>query len=301
MFNPSPLRYPGGKSKFYPFVRGILQMNGLLNSTYIEPFAGGAGLALRLLFSGDVRKIVINDLDPHIYAFWHSVLEQNEALCDLVAKTPVTMEQWAIQKNIYNCNDKNNFLKLGFATFFLNRTNVSGVLTAGVIGGKKQAGKYKIDARYNKEQLIQKIKKIVTYKENILLFNDDCIDLFSRSEIRSLKRIFINFDPPYVAKGSQLYKNSFCKKDHEILADMILRCPRKWIVTYDANPLIEKIYSTCRIGFWDVTYATSLKRNIQEYIIFKNGLKIPDNISILDPSYPNKRLEKRKNVEPTYP
>ena len=280
--NPSPLRYPGGKIKFYSIVKKILQLNALLNSTYIEPFAGGAGLALQLLFSNDVKKIIINDLDLHIYAFWHSVLEQNDAFCDLVAKTPVTMEQWNIQKSIYNICDKSNLLYLGFSTFFLNRTNVSGVLSGGVIGGRDQTGNYKIDARYNKEQLIKKIQKISLFRDRILLFNDNCMNLFSRPEVRSTRKSFVNFDPPYVVKGSQLYKNSFSKEDHKTLGKLILTCSRKWIVTYDADPLIVEIYRKCHIGFWNVTYATSLKRNIQEYIIFKKGLKIPEGISILD-------------------
>ena len=284
MLNPSPLRYPGGKIKFYPIVREILQLNGMLNCNYIEPFAGGAGLALQLLYSGDVKKIVINDLDPHIYAFWKAILEYNDAFCRLVEQTPITMKDWYIQKSHYNACDTSNILKLGFATFFLNRTNVSGVLTAGVIGGKEQKGTYKIDARYNKTLLIQKIRNVFLHKENILLFNDDSFQLFNRPEIKKLKKTFINFDPPYVEKGGQLYKNSFCERDHIELAKKVLSCPRKWIVTYDAVPLIAQIYKKCRIGTWDVTYATSQKRNVQEYIIFKNGIAIPQAITLLDRS-----------------
>lgn len=281
MSNPSPLRYPGGKSKFYPIVKEILQLNGMLGSTYIEPFAGGAGLALQLLLSGDVKKIIINDFDPHIYAFWAAVLNYNEELCNLISNTPVTMEQWYIQKSRYNACDISNILELGFATFFLNRTNVSGVLTAGVIGGKAQKGTYKIDARYNKGLLIKKIQTILLFKEKILLFNDDVFNFFNRPEVKSSKRTFVNFDPPYVMKGGQLYKNSFCKEDHIKLGKKVLKCSRKWIVTYDATPLIMQIYQGCNIGSWDVTYATSKKRNIQEYIIFKDGLIIPDTIELL--------------------
>ena len=282
MPNPSPLRYPGGKSKFYPIVKEILQLNGMLNSTYIEPFAGGAGLALQLLFSGDVKQIIINDLDSHIYAFWAAVLEHNEDFCSLVENTPVTIEQWYIQKSRYNACDITNILELGFATFFLNRTNVSGVLKAGVIGGKSQTGTYKIDARYNKANLISKIQEVYAHKDQIMLFNVDGFELFNRPEIKALKKTFVNFDPPYVVKGGQLYKNSFKKDDHISLGKKILGCSRKWMVTYDAAPLISQIYRKCRIGTWDVIYSTSQKRNIQEYIIFKNGLVIPDAVTLLE-------------------
>ena len=281
MKNPSPLRYPGGKIRFYPIAREILQLNNLINCTYIEPFAGGAGLALQLLFSGDVKRIVINDYDPHIYAFWDAVLNHNEALCALIEKTPVTMNQWNLQKTVYKTCDLSDVLKLGFATFFLNRTNVSGVLTAGVIGGKSQNGRYKLDARYCKEDLIQKIKKIAEYKNQILLFNDDCFELFSRPEIRKIRKTFVFFDPPYVDKGAQLYKSSFKESDHIALSEKILKCNRNWIVTYDKSPLIADLYSKCRIGTWNVTYATSTKRGVSEYVIFKDDLKIPKTITLI--------------------
>ena len=281
MTNPSPLRYPGGKIRFYPIAKDILQLNDLLHCTYIEPFAGGAGLALQLLFSGDVKQIVINDYDPHIYAFWAAVLDHNAALCALIEKTPVTMTQWNLQKAVYKTCDLSDVLNLGFATFFLNRTNVSGVLTAGVIGGKSQNGKYKLDARFCKEDLILKIKKIAEYKEQILLFNDDCFELFSRPEIRKLRKTFVFFDPPYVDKGAQLYKSSFKESDHITLAEKILKCNRNWIVTYDKSPLIADLYNKCRIGTWDVTYATSTKRGISEYVIFKDNLRIPNAVTLI--------------------
>ena len=280
MNNPSPLRYPGGKIKFYPIAREILQLNNLLLCTYIEPFAGGAGLALQLLFSGDVKQIVINDYDPHIYAFWSAVLNHNDALCSLIEKTAVTIEEWNIQKAVYKTCDSSDILKLGFATFFLNRTNVSGVLTAGVIGGKSQSGRYKLDARYCKEDLIRKIKKIAEYKSQIQLFNDDCFELFSRPEIRKLRKTFVFFDPPYVDKGAQLYKSSFKESNHIALAEKILKYNRNWIVTYDKSQLIADLYNKCRIGTWDVTYATSTKRGVSEYVIFKDNLIIPKTVSL---------------------
>lgn len=281
MNNPSPLRYPGGKIRFYPIAREILQLNNLMNCTYIEPFAGGAGLALQLLFSGDVKKIVINDFDQHVFAFWSAVLNHNDELCALIEKTPVTMEEWNIQKSVYKACDTSDYLRLGFATFFLNRTNVSGVLTAGVIGGKNQSGIYKLDARYCKEDLIQKIRKIAEYRDRVLLFNEDCFDLFSCPEVRNLRKTFVFFDPPYVDKGAQLYKSSFKESDHVALSEKILKCNRNWIVTYDQSPLIAKLYNKCRIGTWDVTYATSTKRGVSEYVIFKDTLKIPKSISLI--------------------
>ena len=279
MTNPSPLRYPGGKFRFYSVIKDILCLNRIQAATYIEPFAGGAGLALQLLLSGDVARIIINDFDPHIYAFWHSVLTDSEALCDLIECTPVDLEHWNRQKEVYADCNQSNLLKLGFSTFFLNRTNVSGVLTGGVIGGKNQAGKYKIDARYDKKSLIGKIRRIAELQDNILLFNTDARDLFSLASVRHTRNTFVNFDPPYVSKGDRLYKNSFRLADHVALAKFILGCKRKWIVTYDKAPIIREAYSSCRLGYLDVSYSIHEKKNAQEYIIFSNSLKIPDSIA----------------------
>ncbi|MDD3020571.1 MAG: DNA adenine methylase [Alphaproteobacteria bacterium] len=278
MHNPSPLRYPGGKCKFYPVVRDILRLNDLLGTTYIEPFAGGAGLALRLLFSGDVNRIIINDYDPHIYAFWYAALKHSEALCDLIDQIPVDIAERERQKTIYSNCDLSHPLQLGFATFFLNRTNVSGVLNGGVIGGNAQAGEYKIDARYDKPALIAKIREIANYRENILLLNSDAVKLFSYSEVKNTRNTFVNFDPPYVTKGARLYKNSFGQEDHLALARHILKIQRKWIVTYDVSPLILKAYSACRIGYLNVSYSLRDKKSAQEYIIFGNSLRMPESI-----------------------
>ena len=253
--SPSPLRYPGGKTQLYPLLREIILANGLRGKTYVEPFAGGAGLALRLLLSGDVSRIIINDLDVHIYAFWYAVLNRSAELCDMIRKTPVNRKNWKLQRNVYQVCDTNDLLQLGFATFFLNRTNVSGVLTGGMIGGKSQKGKYKLDARYDKDKLIAKVLAVAARRDDILLLNEDAIDVIKRPEVKALRNVFINFDPPYVQKGAKLYKNAFSEQDHRTLASTILRCRKKWIVTYDVCPLIEELYQTKRMGRVDVYYS----------------------------------------------
>lgn len=279
--NPSPLRYPGGKASFYPRIREILKINNLLGSTYIEPFAGGAGLALRLLISDDVSRIVINDIDFHIYAFWYSVLYYTDELCRLILTTKIDVVNHSRLKAIYNNGEQGDLLQSGFATFFLNRTNVSGVLNGGIIGGKNQNGPYKIDARFNKEELINRIRTIASYREKIMLFNVDGFNVLSLPGVKHLHPSFVNFDPPYVGKGARLYRNSFNTNDHLELARKILSCHRKWIVTYDVDPLILKAYSKRRIGYLDVTYSVKKCQTAKEYIIFSNGLEIPETIETL--------------------
>lgn len=279
MNNPSPLRYPGGKYKFYPVIREILRLNDLLGTTYIEPFAGGAGLALRLLLAGDVNRIVINDIDPHVYAFWDAIINHTDRFCDLLTQTPITVAEWDKQKATYAACDTADSLKLGFATFFLNRTNVSGVLTGGIIGGRNQQGEYKINARFPKDVLAEKIRGIAARKDDITIINEDASKLLGNSALRDPRGTFVNFDPPYVGKGAQLYRNSFSKQAHIEFARTVKRCRRRWIVTYDVDPLILQIYSRYRIGFLDVSYSVGEQKNAQEYIIFCHGLNFPESVA----------------------
>lgn len=276
--NPSPLRYPGGKAQLFPLVRDILVANRLNGATYIEPFAGGAGLALKLLADNVVSRIIINDLDIHIFAFWYSALHASEALCEMIRRTPVDCEHWNLQRSVYQKADSRDFLSLGFSTFYLNRTNVSGVLTGGMIGGKSQRGEYKLDARFDKKALIEKVCFVAKQKDRILLFNDDVMDFLRRVEVSSTRKALINFDPPYVQKGATLYKNSFTESDHRRLAKAILACRKKWIVTYDVCPLVSELFKTKRMGQIGVYYSARNPRLANECIIFSDNLKLPKGL-----------------------
>ena len=163
----SPLRYPGGKLKVVDYIKKIFEENNLYDGVYIEPYAGGASVALSLLFSEYAQIIKINDIDRSIYAFWYSVLNEPEAFCRLINDTPVNMDEWHAQHIVQEHKEEEELLSLGFSTFFLNRTNRSGILSAGVIGGKNQTGNFKIDARYNKKDLIERIETIADYSERI--------------------------------------------------------------------------------------------------------------------------------------
>jgi len=274
----SPLRYPGGKAKFYNYVKDILNCNELIGKTYIEPFAGGAGLALKLLFNNDVRHIVINDFDPSIYSFWYSILYHTDVFCELIFQTEISIAEWENQRKKYFRQDMCNMLELGFATFFLNRTNVSGVIKGGLIGGRGQTGSYAMDARFNKEKLVHKIRKIASKREQITVLNFDVQELLQPHHLRRFYKAFINFDPPYVKKGAKLYKNSFVESDHRALAKKVSQCGRKWIVTYDVCPLVAELYSGYRHSYLDLTYSINKSKKAQEYIFFSNNLIIPEKI-----------------------
>ena len=274
---PSPLRYPGGKTILYKKIKNILEKNNLTECTYMEPFSGGAGLALKLLMNNDVKRIVINDLDFAIYSFWHNVLYDTDKFCNDIENIKVNLDEWERQKYIYNNQDNYSMYEIGLATFFLNRTNRSGIIKGGAIGGKKQEGKYKIDCRFNKKVLIQKIKEIEKYKNRIKLFNYDANDFIKRVVMRQKNNnYFIYFDPPYIKKGPELYKNHFNLKEHTYLSEGIKEklSEKNWIVTYDENKLVYSLYENFQIINFDLKYSAGQNKIGNEVMIMSKKLKI---------------------------
>lgn len=270
----TPLRYPGGKTQLAPFVGELLRTNGLLQCIYCEPFAGGAGIACRLLLSGTIAEAWINDIDPAIYAFWHSVLNSTEQLCDRIKHITVDMDEWHYQRQIY-FEERTNLLDLGFATLFLNRTNRSGIIKGGVIGGIKQTGKYSIDCRFGRDELIRKIKRIALYKEQIHL---TCIDArqYIGDELKKLpQHALVNVDPPYFHAGPDLYTNAYQYQDHLTLAEEVRKMPHRWMLTYDDAPEICSMYAGLTHYRKTLTYYAQVKRSAAELLILSEDLVPP--------------------------
>ena len=279
--NYSPLRYPGGKNKISPFVKLIIDKSGLTNITYVEPFAGGAGVALSLLFSGTVNHIVINDYDKCIYSVWRAILNDTNEFIKLIKDTDVTIEEWHRQKDIYLTQNNKYSLELAFATFFLNRTNRSGILKAGPIGGFNQNGNYLIDARFNKENLIQRIFDIADKKNQISLFNKD-IRSFFKSYLPKYENVFLYLDPPYYKKGQELYKNFFTDKDHQEIAECVKQLTCNWIITYDNTAEITKLYEEQQCGFFDLSYSLANNLRASELIVLSNDTLWPTEAELAE-------------------
>lgn len=277
----SPLRYPGGKSKLAPFIRSIIETQNTSNITYMEPFAGGAGVALDLLFNKTVNQIVLNDSDKAIYSFWRAVKESPQAIIDRIQSTPLTIEEWQRQKERYLTQNKVYSIDLGFAAFYLNRTNHSGILTAGPIGGHKQKSTYLLDARYHRTKLIHRIEMIAEHRSQIAVYNKD-IQQFIRHIIpRYPTSAFIYFDPPYYVKGQQLYKNALSSSDHTKIAASIMDAVNiPWVMTYDDVPELRKIYAKFPQATYTLNYSAANKRKESELMIFKSADLIPDSNEI---------------------
>lgn len=273
--NPSPLRYPGGKFKLYKYVAELIKDNNC--NTYIEPFCGGAAVALELLFNNVVKRIVINDYDYTIYCFWDSVLHKTDKFIEMILQADVSMEEWHRQKAIRDDIDNHDSLEIGFSTFFLNRTNRSGIIDkAGPIGGFSQQGDYPIDCRFNKERLISQIKKIGDKRDIIKLYNLEALDFIDDVVLRT-RKAFIFFDPPYYGKGPGLYTNFYSHGDHANLAQTILNKlkDRKWIVTYDNINAIKSMYSKVDYIEFELQYSLQRKRSGREVMFFSKQVCRP--------------------------
>lgn len=271
----SPLRYPGGKLKVVDYIKRLFEVNDLMDGTYIEPYAGGASVALTLLFSEYASRIKINDIDRSIYAFWYSVLNETDNLCRMITDTPVTMVQWYAQREVQAHKEEAELLELGFSTFFLNRTNRSGILSGGVIGGKEQTGNFKIDARYNKADLIGRIESIADYADRIDLTSMDAVELI-KSIKKPTEKTFCYLDPPYYVKGRDLYLNYYNDDDHKAIAKAIKKYKGKWIISYDAVDFIRKLYKKYRQKEYYLSYSAGNPAKGREIVVYSDGLTIPD-------------------------
>ena len=267
----SPLRYPGGKTKLAPFIKALFKENpSIMGCHYIEPYAGGAGVALSLLLDGYASKITINDFDRSIYAFWHSVVKDSEAFCKKINDTYIDIDTWKLQKEIQNNKAKADLFTLGFSTFYLNRTNVSGVIKGGLIGGYHQSGEYKINARFNKTALIEKIRAIAEHKDKITVTKKDALAVIRTAP----KDSFVYFDPPYVEKANGLYMNFYTTKDHEKIAKKIIEnaVGFRWLLSYDSNDLIKELYKSYEDNrlSWGLNYGSSNRKGTEDIFLHKD-------------------------------
>ena len=264
----SPLRYPGGKARLADFLSRILNSKAAGREVvFVEPFAGGAGAALQLLIEGKVSKILINDLDPAIYAFWQVAIYDTDRLIKKIQRTEVSINGWRKQQAIYKEKPEDS-LKFAFATFYLNRTNRSGIIEGGPIGGFDQRGKWKLDARFNKKGLIERLRKIKNFRDQITVKNLDGVELLKEiQKSENFKNHFIFIDPPYVEKGQLLYLNHYQQENHKKLAQFLNTSLLDWVMTYDDTPFIHKLYSTKAVRRFDIAHTAHDRKVGKEVFI----------------------------------
>ena len=274
----SPLRYPGGKAPFAPFIAKVMESNGVLGGHYLEAYAGGAGVALDLLFHGHASHIHINDADPAVHAFWVSVTHHSHELLKLIASTPITIEEWFKWRSVLRDECQASLVEKGFATLFMNRTNRSGILKAGVIGGKNQDGNYKLDARFKKEVVIARIEEIAKQSDHISVYCEDSFLLLSRCSELLPKQSFIYLDPPYYVKGKGLYRNYYQHDDHAAIAKILQSKEFKWpwVVSYDNAEEICAMYQLSRSLSYGLNYTAQRRYVGSEVMFFSQNLVVPE-------------------------
>lgn len=225
---------------------------------------------MELLDKGIVNEIVINDYDKGIYSFWRAILTETDRFVFDVQNVPLTMNEWNYQRGIC-LNDNHRYsYELGFATFYMNRTNRSGIIKGGVIGGASQNGKWKIDARFNREELAKRINRIALKKKHIHLYNKDIESFMINYVPQYQNNALIYFDPPYFNKGEELYLNFFRLEDHQRIEKMIqknINCD--WIITYDDAPEIVNIYNGYELKRFDLNYCAGEKEKQVNWLFLK--------------------------------
>jgi len=267
----SPLRYPGGKGKLANFVKLLFLENDLVGTEYVEPYAGGASVALSLLLEDYAEHVHINDINIGVHAFWQAVLHQTDDLCERIEKRPVSIREWHRQRDVAT-DPTSQGIDLAFATFFLNRTNRSGIISGGVIGGLDQAGPWKIDARYNKPELIRRIRKISRFRSRITVTNLDALAFLDGwTKSAGSPRALLYLDPPYYVKGEGLYDNFYGPEDHKHIAEKVATLAHPWVVTYDATAAILRLYESYPAHRYQLSYSAHQGRHVGSEVMFASS------------------------------
>lgn len=243
----SPLRYPGGKRKLAPFVADLMARCDGRPELFVEPFAGGASVSISLLEADYVDMIALADADPLVGSFWSVVFsDQAHVLADMVYDARITLEEWLRLRSLEAAPG----IEAAFKCLFLNRTSFSGSLNnvAGPIGGKSQAGDYKIDCRFNRNKLAERILELSRLRHRVRFvrtqtFAKTLSDVRRTAVARDRpSSLFWYLDPPFFAKADRLYRYHFEAEDHVGFAEATAAIPGHWLLSYDDHPDARRLH-----------------------------------------------------------
>jgi len=276
----SPLRYPGGKKRLAGYIAAAIRLNGLRPKLFVEPFAGGASVALQLLNDGLVEQIALGEKDSLLASFWNIVFKEHEWLIQALRDTEPTLANWDRFKLEHAGDDRGRAL----ACIFLNRTSFSGIIgpTGGPLGGRAQTSAYKLGCRYSVETLARRIKQAAALRDRVLFVNHgDWRNTLRRTKARKFERgeVLYYFDPPFYYKADKLYRFHFDRAEHRRLHDALGELRQPWLLSYDAAPPIIEMYAENGIGPKRVellySAANSEKPSEMQELIVTNLSKLP--------------------------
>jgi DNA adenine methylase len=251
------------------------RLNGLGRLAIAEPFAGGAGASLSLLFQEETPEIFINDADPAIHDLWWSILRRSAGFQALLRRTRVNMTEWRRQREVYRSSRGRSRLSRGFAAFYLNRTNRSGIIPdGGPIGGLDQSGPWKLGARFTRGALLERCARVAEYRDRIHESGLDGLDFISGL---SLNSTMLLIDPPYYVKGKMLYMNGLDDDYHVALAAKLRAIQDAvWVLTYDDCPAVRRMYrGWARVRPFGLRYSAADHRSGRELMITPKWMQLP--------------------------
>jgi DNA adenine methylase len=148
-------------------------------------------------------------------------------------------------------------------------------LTARPIGGLDQTGNWKIDARFNRPNLAERVRFLGQYRTRVTVTQLDARDFLK--EIRPLgKKVLVYVDPPYLVQGDGLYLDSLTPEDHAELAVKLRKSPHPWLLTYDADERVTRdLYEGLRAVEFDISHTAQVQHVGSEYAVFGPTLKVP--------------------------
>ena len=276
----SPLRYPGSKIRVVDYMSKVLDFNGFRADILVEPFVGGGSVFLNFLANDWAKRVIIGDKDRLIFSFWKTLFGDTRYLINFIRKVNINLREFKYYKQITVNQSEYEEKKLAEACLFLNRTSYSGLLTddVGPIGGKLQKSEYKIDCRFNRKTLIERIEEIAKFKPKVKVLPYDwerTID-YALEKSKEAKLLFY-LDPPFYLKGHLLYRCYFENGEHYELSEKIKSLKFKWILSYDKGPEIRKMYSEfIKKGLaFPYSLNSSARRIETEYFITCKDFQLP--------------------------
>lgn len=263
----SPLRYPGGKASLSGVIARIVKDQKLEGCRVFEPYAGSAAVSIALVGAGVCTSGSISERDPLLYSFWKCVFTNPAKLLRRINKTEISLQTWHELRPLLDLDepDESQADLLAFAALFFNRTNFSGVIHSGPIGGQTQSSDYAIDCRFNREELADRVDRLATLGEKIDVQFADALDVIKAQ--RNKRGAFFYIDPPYFLQGKKLYRYNYRLSGHIALADALRKAKFSWLLSYDNHDVIENLYEDFHNVYQEFRYSSRMPKKENELLI----------------------------------